>query len=59
MLDPQRQAELDQAIAMSRELWGPALRSIYDSCIDQGFTVEQALEFAKVWLSQTVANTKA
>lgn len=49
-----RVAELDQAKAELKELFPAMWKSIYDGCLDEGFTEAQSMELLKAFIARPV-----
>lgn len=60
MLDPSKQAQLEQDLALTQEFLPSIWRGLYDGCIDKGFTEEQSLALVKTFIiSQGSGDKKA
>lgn len=48
MLDPKKNAEIDQGIQGMVEILPPLMKGLFDGFVEKGFTEVQALELTKV-----------
>jgi hypothetical protein len=51
MLNEREQSDVDQSLAMLADTLPPAVYRFYRNSITEGFTDEQALELAKIFLT--------
>lgn len=56
MLDHGKQAEADQAIAVVSELCPAMWWQLYQGCVKEGFSAEQALELVQTYIWSTSPN---
>lgn len=60
MLDPSKQAQLEQDLATIKEILPAAWRGLYEGCIEKEFTPIQAFELVKTYIiSQGSGDKKA
>ena len=50
MIDPKKQAEMDQMSSTIAELCPPLWRALFKGCCREGFSEEQSLELVKAFI---------
>lgn len=54
-MTPEEIAKLDQSMKLIVDTFPPMWRSMYKSCIQEGFTESQAMDILKTYISTTLS----